>query len=82
VLVPRLAGHPGELEHLADRIRAAVAAVQEEIEEPITLSVSIGIACSPEHGVTVGQLMAAADAAMYHAKRSPDQPVQQAGLAA
>ncbi|MFM7269565.1 MAG: diguanylate cyclase domain-containing protein [Cyanobium sp.] len=76
VLLPRLSGSHQEVMMLCRRIREAVAAVQQEIGEPITLSVSLGIACSPEHGVTAGQLMAAADAAMYRANRDPEQPVQ------
>jgi len=69
---------PENLWILAERIQEAVAAVQQEICEPIALSVSIGIAHSPVHGVTVGQLMAAADAAMYRAKRMPGERVQMA----
>jgi diguanylate cyclase (GGDEF)-like protein len=61
---------------LARRVREAVAAVAEEIGEAAGLSVSIGIACTPQHGESVEQLMAAADAAMYRAKRNRDQPVQ------
>jgi len=76
VLVPRLIGSDEELAAVARRIRAAVEAVAEEIGEAAGLSVSIGIAFSPEHGESVEQLMAAADAAMYRAKRNRDQPVQ------
>ncbi|MFM7269388.1 MAG: diguanylate cyclase domain-containing protein [Cyanobium sp.] len=76
VLLPRLSGSHQEVMLLCSRIREGVAAVQEEIAVPIALSASLGIACSPEHGVTVGQLLAAADAAMYRAKHDPEQPVQ------
>jgi diguanylate cyclase (GGDEF)-like protein/PAS domain S-box-containing protein len=76
VLVPRLIGSEEELDVLARRVREAVAAVAEEISEAAGLSVSIGIACTPQHGESVEQLMAAADAAMYRAKRNRDQPVQ------
>ena len=79
VLVPRLGGSPDELGMLARRIRAAISEVAEEFDVPIELSVSIGIAWTPDHGVSTGQLITAADAAMYRAKRSPDQPVQIAG---
>ncbi len=81
VLLPRLSGSQEAVMMLCRRLREAVAAVQEEIEVPITLSASLGIAWSPEHGVTAGQLMAAADAAMYRAKKNPDQPVQWADQA-
>jgi diguanylate cyclase (GGDEF)-like protein/PAS domain S-box-containing protein len=76
VLVPRLIGSDDELAVLARRVREAVDAVAEEIGEAAGLSVSVGIACSPQHGESVEQLMAAADAAMYRAKRNRDKPVQ------
>jgi diguanylate cyclase (GGDEF)-like protein/PAS domain S-box-containing protein len=75
LLVPQC----GDLENLwtlAVRIREQVASVEEEVGEALTLSVSIGIARSPDHGVTVGQLMGAADAAMYRAKRMANAPIQ------
>lgn len=37
---------------------------------PLSMSVSIGIACAPEHGVVAEDLIAAADLAMYRAKQS------------
>ena len=41
-----------------------------EVEgHPIFLSASVGIAISPDHGIASGQLLAAADAAMYSAKQ-------------
>jgi diguanylate cyclase (GGDEF)-like protein/PAS domain S-box-containing protein len=76
VLVPRLIGSEDELAVVARRVRTAVEAVAEEIDEAAGLSVSIGIACSPQHGESLEQLMAAADAAMYRAKRNREQPVQ------
>lgn len=81
VLVPRLGGPPGELQPLALRIRDAIAAVPSEFAVPFSLSASVGIAWSPDHGVTTGQLISAADAAMYCAKQRPDQPVQIARVA-
>lgn len=37
---------------------------------PLSMSVSIGMACAPEHGVVAEDLIAAADLAMYRAKQS------------
>ena len=61
-------------------IRAAATAVAERLvgaaSQPIALrssnvrvGASAGIACYPEHAVTVDQLLSAADAALYAAKR-------------
>jgi diguanylate cyclase (GGDEF)-like protein len=36
----------------------------------VGLTISLGVACHPAHGTTVGMLTAAADAALYRAKRS------------
>ena len=47
--------------------------------EPIGLSASIGLACWPEHGATRIELMRAADAAMYHAKRAGKDGMSVAG---
>ncbi|MEX2445080.1 MAG: PAS domain S-box protein [Alkalispirochaeta sp.] len=41
--------------------------------KPITVGVSIGVALYPDHGSNVGQLLEAADQAMYKAKRSDGQ---------
>jgi len=48
----------------AERIRAAVAALGAGV------SASIGVACFPEDAANADQLLEAADAAMYHSKRS------------
>jgi diguanylate cyclase (GGDEF)-like protein/PAS domain S-box-containing protein len=70
VLVPR-AGELEELRACAQKIRNVIQACNEEFDTPIAISVSIGVARSPEHGVTAGQLLAAADQAMYRCKQTP-----------
>ena len=70
VLVPK-ASSLEDLESFASKLRQVVATSREEAAEAIDLSVSIGIARSPDHGVTAGQLLTAADYAMYRAKQSP-----------
>ncbi len=55
---------------VAGRIRAAVAGTPlEHGGRSIITSVSIGLACYPEHGRTIDAVMARADRAMYGAKR-------------
>ncbi|MCL2781985.1 MAG: GGDEF domain-containing protein, partial [Actinomycetia bacterium] len=54
---------------VAERLRAAIA----RIDVPNMsgwLSVSIGLACFPEHGTTVEELLKAADTALYRAKNA------------
>jgi diguanylate cyclase (GGDEF)-like protein len=51
---------------IADKARAALHAAFSARELPVTLSV--GIACSPESGARCDELLAAADRAMYAAK--------------
>ena len=56
----------------ADRIgRGILYALSESFDladQEVSIGASIGIAMRPEHGVTLHDLMRAADAAMYHAK--------------
>lgn len=59
---------------LAEQLRRRVAALATPQEEPalaslrVAVSCSIGIACLPEHGGTAGDLVEAADRALYAAK--------------
>ncbi len=55
---------------LAERIRAATEEFEFRIgeEEPIKITVSIGVACYPTHAVNTRALFAAADTALYAAK--------------
>jgi len=68
VLVPR-SGALDDLRAFAHKIQAVIAACNEEFEIPIEISVSIGAARSPDHGISAGQLLAAADQAMYRCKQ-------------
>lgn len=49
-----------------------------DLDSGIAISASVGIARFPDHGDCAEQLIAAADAAMYRAKRSRAEPVQMA----
>ncbi len=61
---------------LAEQI---VVALQETAivaeDRPVSATASIGIAIFPEHGVTVGDLLARADLAMYQAKETRNRAV-------
>jgi diguanylate cyclase (GGDEF)-like protein len=53
----------------AERLRQALgAAIHQKLAQPP--SVSIGLACYPGDGLTIGQLFAVADARLYEAKNS------------
>ena len=56
---------------IAERIRAALEAAPYEAEhgEQISVTVSIGVATYPDHGLSDHDLVSAADSALYHAKR-------------
>jgi diguanylate cyclase (GGDEF)-like protein/PAS domain S-box-containing protein len=75
VLVPN-ASTLEDLQSFAGKLQQVVAGSSQESEQPIDLSVSIGIARSPDHGITAGQLLTAADYAMYRAKQSPLTPIR------
>jgi diguanylate cyclase (GGDEF)-like protein len=68
VLCPGLAG-PHDAEAIAARALDALAEPFEIDGQPITLDGSIGIALAPDDATTAEELMAAADAALYAAKR-------------
>ncbi|OGX41404.1 MAG: hypothetical protein A3C53_06150 [Omnitrophica WOR_2 bacterium RIFCSPHIGHO2_02_FULL_68_15] len=56
---------------VAERIRqAAATATFRACHEPLTLTVSIGIAAFPQDAADAAELIAHADAAMYHAKEA------------
>jgi len=61
--------------HLAERLRVQVAATPFSIvradggTQPLNLTVSLGLAWTPTHATNAEGLLAAADAALYEAKR-------------
>jgi diguanylate cyclase (GGDEF)-like protein/PAS domain S-box-containing protein len=53
----------------AEKIRQAVARRQIEFEEKtLSMTISVGVAAFPEHGLTSEEIIAAADMALYRAK--------------
>ncbi|MFM7313853.1 MAG: CHASE domain-containing protein [Cyanobium sp.] len=68
VLVPRAASIE-ELHACAQKIRAMIRGCMDEFDIPIDIGASIGIAISPDHGITPSQLLVSADQAMYRAKK-------------
>ncbi|ANI78325.1 GGDEF domain-containing protein [Sphingobium sp. EP60837] len=61
--------HEGEAEMLARRIIKQLSAPYQLMGEQIRISVSIGIAMAPRHGLGLEHLTACADAALYRSKR-------------
>ncbi len=56
---------------IADRIRRAVADKRFDVEasnEPVRVTVSMGVSCFPDHGTDPNQLLHHADLAVYRAK--------------
>lgn len=68
ILVPR-AGGIDELQAFANKIQMVIRLCGNEFEIPIDISASIGIARSPEHGISSGPLLHVADQAMYRSKQ-------------
>ncbi len=75
VMLPET-GMPEALE-IAERIRARIA---DEVFPGRRMTVSIGVAEFPLHGDTPEQVIAAADEALYEAKREGRNKVRRAGL--
>jgi diguanylate cyclase (GGDEF)-like protein/PAS domain S-box-containing protein len=68
VLVPQ----PGDLEEMltcARKVKAVIRGCRDDFEVPIAIDASIGIALSPDHGISSRQLLKAADEAMYRGKQ-------------
>ena len=75
VVVPE-AGNANELMGMAWKLVDASRAPYNDLDPSIRISASVGIARYPEHGNSCEQLLAAADNAMYAAKRAKISPVQ------
>lgn len=67
-VLPETESH--EAVRVAERLRAAVAAHDFKLNGGVKLTVSIGVATSPENGETGPDLLRSADRALYHAKDS------------
>jgi diguanylate cyclase (GGDEF)-like protein/PAS domain S-box-containing protein len=81
VLVPQ-AGGLEEMLTCARKVKAAVRGCGDGFVVPIAIDASIGIALSPEHGISAGQLLKAADEAMYRAKQGEGGGIAVSGTAA
>jgi len=60
---------PEEAPAIAERLRAAVAAHRFGVAEGLRLTCSIGLACTPQDGLTRAEVLHRADLAMYLAKQ-------------
>jgi diguanylate cyclase (GGDEF)-like protein len=60
---------PSEAKIFVGRVQAGVRELQAQSPDFASCTVSMGIAESPRHGTTVSAVLAAADAALYQAKR-------------
>lgn len=69
---------PREAMVLVGRVQARLAGLAA-LGQGHPIAVSIGVAAAPRHGTTVSSLMAAADAAMYKAKRAGGNRAEIAG---
>ena len=67
LLFPALAC-PADAGPIASAILAALSEPFELAGQEVRIGASIGVALHPQHGTSLGELMRAADVAMYHAK--------------
>ncbi|HUF34441.1 MAG TPA: sensor domain-containing diguanylate cyclase [Gemmatimonadales bacterium] len=61
---------PSEAQVFVARVQGSIRALEKESPEFGPCTLSMGIAESPRHGTTVSSLLAAADTALYKAKRA------------
>ncbi len=68
VILPETAVN--EAEELAERLRAKTSELSIELNKAsLSITISIGIACYPQHGKLYDKLLEASDSAMYKAKQ-------------
>ena len=60
---------PAEFEAVAERLSESIRRHLQAGGAQVSLGGSFGVAISPEHGTTIGELLRSADIAMYHGKR-------------
>jgi diguanylate cyclase (GGDEF)-like protein len=62
---------PDEARARAERLRQSISREPFEVgaDLPVHTAVSVGIACAPHHARTAGELVMAADQALYEAKQ-------------
>jgi diguanylate cyclase (GGDEF)-like protein len=65
---------------LADRVKSAVETTAFPLVPPGVITVSLGVATYPQNGITAGELLEAADIALYAAKQSGKNRVRSAGV--
>ncbi|MCS5697886.1 diguanylate cyclase [Cyanobium sp. FGCU-52] len=70
------AGSDQDLLGLARKLQQAVAQPYPGLPPDVKISMSVGIACWPEHALDADDLFRAADTAMYEAKRSTGEKLQ------
>jgi diguanylate cyclase (GGDEF)-like protein len=70
---------PAEAQVFVGRVQASLQAMHESNPEFGPCTLSMGIAESPRHGTTVSSVLAAADTALYNAKRAGRNTVEVAG---
>ena len=76
ILLPALAGEPGSIAPLLERVRQAVTEPVLVEGQEVQVSCSIGVTVYPRDGVDANALMMHADVAMYRAKELGNDNVQ------
>lgn len=75
ILLPEF-DEPAHIEKLARNLREAIQQPCSVDGKQLSVSAAIGIACYPEHGSSVDELVRQADSAMYQAKTDPARPIR------